>query len=281
MMTHLLAFAMLFNVMLDTPTNVSTDLCRQYDLQGDFASEKARYAADLTQGNWLLETERLDGGSGRMIFHDFGLADEIILNQSGDFSYNRVLWTIEIYNNTHFLVITHLDREAYTNLYKIDFHCKGIDLTDAASHEVIHLKYDGVKDQSAKVKAHYLTGAWMNMDYPFEVTKDIEGCGTFEPMQGAFMQISFWENGTFVREYGNAGKTVSMKGYWDITPDGRYLLLHYRATEGDASKTVVAELMETEDGILRILHKNEPTDGDDFFCTSTRIFTFQRWSDKK
>lgn len=279
-MTHLLAFAMLFNVFMVSPANEPNNLCWQYDLHGEFASEKARYAADLTQGNWLLETERLDGGSGQMIFHDFGMADEIIQEKDGNFSYNRVLWTIEVYNSTHFLVITHLDQEANTNLYKMGFHCDGINLTDAASHDVIHLKYDGVKDQTAKAKAHYLTGGWMNVGYPFEVTNDVEGCGTFEPMYGAYMQISFWENGTFVRDYGNAGKTVSMKGYWDITPDGRYLLLHYRDAEKTASHTVVAQLLETEDGILRILHKNEPTDGDDFFCTSTKIFTFQRWSNK-
>ena len=279
-MTQLLAFAMLFNVFMVSPTNEPTGLCRQYDLQGEFASEKARFAADLTQGNWVLESERLDGGSGRMIFHDFGMADEIIRGEGGDFSYNRVLWTIEVYNNTHFLVVTHLDQERNTNLYKMDVHCKGIDLTDAASRELIYLKYDGAKGNTVNAKAHYLTGAWMNVDYPFEVTDDITNCGTFETMKGAYMQISFWENGTFVRDYGNAGKTVSMRGYWDITPDGRYLLLHYRNAEKEASHTVVAELLETEGGTLSIMQKNEPTDGDDFFCTPTRKFTFERWAAK-
>lgn len=279
-MTQLLAFAMLLNVFMVSPTNEPTELCRQYDLHGEFASEKARYAADLTQGNWVLESERLDGGSGRMIFHDFGMADEIIRGEGGDFSYNRVLWTIEVYNNTHFLVVTHLDQDRNTNLYKMDMHCKGIDLTDAASRELIRLRYNGSKGDAAIKKSHYLTGAWMNVDYPFEVTDDISTCGTFVPMHDAFMQISFMDNGTFDHDYGYAGKTVSMSGYWDITPDGGYLLLHYRHAEKEASHTVVAELLETEGGTLSIMQKIEPTDGDDFFCTPTRKFTFERWAAK-
>jgi len=253
--------------------------CRRYRLQGEFASEKARMAADLVNNVWNLRTERLGTSQGRILFHEFGAADEILSMPDGSFSYERLNWTLEEYNGAVFLVISHLGRAPRTNLYRLSPNCEGIDLTDAGTLEQIALEYSGRKDTRVQAMAHYLTGSWSVEGYPFEIARTMDDCGTFEPFRGAFLEYAFWENGTFVRDFGHEGSTRREKGYWDISADGRYLLLHvYDADGRSIVRTDVARIEQMGEGSLRI--RQTISDEQGLFCTEPRIFSFSRWSAK-
>lgn len=253
--------------------------CRRYRLQGEFASEKARMASDLVTGVWNLRTERLGVSQGRILFHEFGAADEILSMPDGSLSYERLNWTLEEYNGAVFLVVSHLGRAPRTNLYRMSPNCEGIDLTDAGSLEQIALEYSGRKAESVQAMAHQLTGAWSVEGYPFEIARSLEECGTFEPFRGAFLEYAFWENGTFVRDFGHEGVSRREKGYWDISADGRYLLLHVQdAKDSSIVRTDVARIEEMGDGTLRV--RQTLTDADGLFCTQPRIFSFGRWAAK-
>lgn len=252
--------------------------CRQYILAGEYASERARYAADLVEGVWELKTDRLSGSQGQIIFHEFGMADEIITMTDGTMEYDRVHWTLEEYSGAVFLVVTQPGKGGRTNLYRMQPNCEGIDLTDAASLERIHMVYTGSKLQAVSNMAHYLTGAWKSDAYPFDIATSMEECGAFEEMKGAFFQFSFWQDGTYVKEWGNAGQAFREKGYWDITADGRYLLMHSMDIDGvQTLRTDVARIVEMGQGSFTVEQRLEAAYPADMFCTKVKHFRFNRW----
>ncbi len=259
--------------------HVPETTCRQYLIPGDFASQKARMAADLTSGTWVLQTTRLENATGQMIFHDFGVADEIITYADGHMGYERVNWTLEEYNGAVFLVVTQVQKQ--TNLYRMTPTCAGIDLTDAASMERIHLLHTGSKLASVSKMDQYLTGAWIAETYPFDIAREMDDCGTFEPIRGAFLQYAYWDNGTFVKEWGNAGMSYRESGFWDITADGDYLLMHVNSQNNkDIQRTDVARINQMGNGTIQI--EQALTDGqqNDQYCTGVKKFSFARWTPK-
>jgi hypothetical protein len=255
--------------------------CRQYVVRGDFASQKARMAADLTSSTWSLQTNRLENASGQMIFHDFGVADEIITYADGKMAYERINWTIEEYNGAVFLVVTHVQKQKQTNLYRLTPTCAGIDLTDAASQERIQLLYTGTKLAAVRNMAQYLTGAWTADAYPFDIAQTMDDCGTFEPIHGAFLQYAFWDNGTFVKEWGNAGVSYREAGYWDITADGEYLLMHVNNQNNqEVQRTDVARISQMGHGTVQIEQALVDGHQNDQFCTGVKTFSLTRWAPK-
>lgn len=275
----------LFTLMMSLSMTVSAHLpevaCREFIAQGQFASEKARLAADLTGGIWQLQTQRLGDAEGQLIFHDFGMADEILTHADGTMSYDRLHWTVESYNGAVFLVVTQTGAEGRTNLYRMTPTCEGMDLVDAASLERIRLIHRGGKIKAIANMAHYLTGAWVATEYPFDIARDMDDCGTFEPIRGAFLQYSFWSNGTFVREWGNAGITYREQGFWDVTADGDYLLLHVAGTDGQTIlRTDVSRIEGMGNGTFDIRQSLESGNSSDQYCTQVKTFGFRRWVPK-
>jgi hypothetical protein len=275
----------LFTLMMSMSTLVAAHLpdaaCREFVAQGQYASEKARMAADLTGGIWQLQTQRLGGAEGQMIFHDFGMADEIITHADGKMSYDRLHWTVEEYNGAVFLVVTQTSEKNRTNLYRMTPTCEGMDLTDAASLERIRLVHRGGKVKAVAHMAQYLSGAWVVTDYPFDIAREMEDCGTFEPIRGAFLQYAFRANGTFVREWGNAGITYREQGFWDVTADGDHLLFHVAAADGQTIiRTDVALIEDMGNGDFRIRQALETGNNADQYCTRVKSFGFRRWAPK-
>lgn len=253
--------------------------CREMLPAHAYASEKARIAADLTQGAWVLKADRIGNKTGDLYFYDFGIADEIIRAENGTLEYERLHWTIELYNGAHFLVITHLNDASRTNLYRITYTCDGITLVDAGNFEHLLLYHHTVNSSLRAKRAHYMTGAWVATAYPFDITNDMDACGTFSQMPDAHLQVTFWQDGTYARSWGHAGRTFTEKGYWDIAPDGQYLLLHklidddHSATDG----TTAIAIKNMEDGLIQIEMALHHVDDAHIFCTEWKTFTFRRW----
>ncbi|MCO6485754.1 MAG: hypothetical protein J5I41_08275 [Saprospiraceae bacterium] len=255
--------------------------CRQYIVPGDYATEKARLAADLTAGVWQMQTGRLGDARGSIFFHEFGMADQIITATDGKMDYKRLHWTIEMYNGAPFLVISHIQLDGQVNLYRMTPNCEGMDLTDAASLERIRLIYAGPRTAEVEKMAHYLTGSWTTDAYPFDITDQLDQPGTFEPINGAFLQLAFKGNGTFVREWGNVGVTYREEGYWDITADGEYLLLHiFKSGTDEVVRSEVARINQMGDGICQVRQALEFGASDDNYRTKVKDFTFRRWTTK-
>lgn len=275
---------MLFSLLLSIPMMADAhgpeSNCREWLMPGDWASEKARLAADLTSGVWQMQTSRLAGALGQMVFHEFGVADEILTTADGRMTFDRLNWSVEEYNGAPFLVVTYTrEAKGRTNLYRMTPTCEGIDLTDAASLEKIRLLHRGENRREVAAMALHLTGTWTSRDYPFDIARSMDDCGTFEPIHGAFLQYAFRANGTFVREWGNAGVTMREQGFWDITADGAYLLFHVTDQGGQqVERTDVARIQEMADGNVVLQQELHSADSNETFCTQVKTFSFQRWT---
>lgn len=252
--------------------------CRDAFVQSTDISQKARISADLIGGIWQIESTA-EGTIGEIIFHEFGVADEILPDEEGGKTLKQVQWTLEEYNNAIFLVISHRGDAHQTNLYRLAQTCEGMDLTDVGSLRRLQLRYEGKKLASIKNLSQYLTGEWITDTYPFDLTNSVDDCGTFKPMDDAFLQMSFRMDGTYARSIGNRGYTLRETGFWDIADDGRYLLMHVQNPQGTGIvRTDVAEITQAGDGSFHLRQALKNAQGDDLFCTKVKETGYQRWN---
>ncbi len=254
--------------------------CREAYTNNPDLSQKARVATDLVEGTWKIHWQNGQGKTGQIIFHEFGAADQILKNSDGTYMFHQSQWTLEEYNNALFLVISHLEGENRTNMYRVFQTCDGIDLTDIGSLERLSFKFAGKKGNApVDYMSQNLTGEWISNGYAFDHATDMEDCGTFQPMKDAFLQYSFRGDGTYARALGNRGMTIRESGFWDITEDGRFLLMHVKDVSGNQIlRTDVAELAQMQDGSFAIRQALVNKDKNDLFCTNLKEFGFTRWT---
>lgn len=254
--------------------------CRDAYTNSPELNQKSSVSNDLIESIWLINRNDEKQTSNRIIFHDFGAADQIILDENGTYTYHRSQWTLEEYNNALFLVISHLDGESRTNMYRVFQTCNGIDLTDIGSLERLSFIHQGKKkDYQIDLMSQQMTGEWLSSSYAFDIATSMEDCGTFQPMKDAFLQYSFKGDGTFARSLGNRGVTMRETGFWDITEDGRFLLMHILDDQGSQiERTDVAEITYTEDGRFTLQQALVNKQKNDMFCTGLKEFGFHRWT---
>ncbi|MCF8238338.1 MAG: hypothetical protein K9I85_09310 [Saprospiraceae bacterium] len=254
--------------------------CREAYTKNPELAEKARVYTDLVESNWQINWQNGQGKAGQIIFHDFGAADQILANGDGTFVYHQSQWTLEEYNNALFLVISHLNGDNQTNMYRVFQTCDGIDLTDIGSLERLSFKFVGKKgNASVDHMSQNLTGEWISSGYAFDQATTMDDCGTFQPMHDAFLQYSFRGDGTFARALGNKGMTLREIGFWDITDDGQFLLMHVKDASGNQIlRTDVAELIHMQDGSFTLRQALVNKDKNDLFCTQVKEFGFTRWT---
>ena len=254
--------------------------CREAYTNSPDLSQKVRVANDLVESIWLVNRNDHKETVSRIIFHDFGAADQIMSNTDGSTVYFRSQWTLEEYNNALFLVISHLDGENRTNMYRVFQTCNGIDLTDIGSLERLSFVHQGKKEtQKIALMSQELTGEWISSTYAFDLAKTMDDCGTFQPMKDAFLQFSFRGDGTFARSMGNRGVALRENGFWDITEDGQYLLMHVLDPQGNQiERTDVAAISYQTDGTFTLRQELKNREKNDMFCTEVKEFGFHRWT---
>ncbi len=257
--------------------------CREAYTSSPELSQKKRVAADLVESIWQINWQQGHGKTGKIIFHEFGAADQILPDGEGAYTYHQSQWTLEEYNNALFLVISHLDGDKRTNMYRVFQTCDGIDLTDIGSLERLSFKFVGKKGNAqVDYMTQNLTGEWISSGYAFDQATTMEDCGTFQEMQDAFLQYSFKADGTYARSLGNRGMTIRETGFWDITEDGRFLLMHVKDPSGtQILRTDVTEVMQMEDGSFTLRQALHNRDKNDLFCTNLKEFGFTRWNPKQ
>ncbi len=254
--------------------------CREAYTNSTDLNQKTSVANDLIESIWLINHNDEKSLSNKIIFHEFGAADQIVLTENGTYAYHRSQWTLEEYNNALFLVISHLDGESQTNMYRVFQTCNGIDLTDIGSLERLSFVHQGKKaNHQIDLMSQQLTGEWLSNSYAFDLTTSMEDCGTFQPMKDAFLQYSFKGDGTFARSMGNRGVTMRENGFWDITKDGRFLLMHILDDQGNQiERTDVAEIKYEEDGTFTLNQALVNQERNDMFCTGLKKLGFHRWT---
>lgn len=189
-----------------------------------------RMEADLLQGVWTEEPAYSES-SRQFQFHDYGVADELVISPEGHKTYNVYLWTVENRPDGPYLVL-HRDDFATAGEYKLEPTCHGLVFVDPASLESIRLVFNPKKPSKALLDAKtMLQGEWTNVTSPFDKSKLSDSCGNYQSLEECYVHYSFSADGTYTRAYGTREVHLQESGIFELSDDGRYILL--RATGKD------------------------------------------------
>ena len=148
-------------------------------------------------------------------------------------------------------------------MLKIKQTCEGIVLVNVADEEALFLDYQPLntllKINSTK---EHLIGEWTNVT-------------AFKPLRKsaktsrAFLNYQFFTDGTFTCKYGNKNKTIAEEGTWEISKDGRFLLL-----QNGMGQTQVIKISQVDNHGLVLEQVMETNTVGEFFGVSNRVFAF-------
>ena len=190
------------------------------------------------------------------------------------------MWTVHQFGTSVFLILENLKNDV-EKLYKITQHCEGITLEDSNSGELIMFEYAPRKHSSSyELMTRQLTGTWKNSYYPYDIAKSFDHCGTFEEMNGAFLEYEFMSDGRFIRRIGSDMIEIIESGYYEVSMDGHYITLQFMVDNNPDMlyATSVLEVESISDGRFSIIQTIETIDFQDFFCTALKKFTFDKSS---
>ncbi len=205
------------------------DKCRlAFEASIPYGSEAGRIEKDLLEGIWIdqIGGSKNTGMKQLLQFNDFGLLDVVTVYSNGHTQYETQQWHLESLGQHVYLVV--FDNTLNEELvYEVKQTCEGLQLKDIDLQESKHLKYTPAKSakELERLRAT-ITGHWSHNGYPFDIANNLEDCGTFVEMNGAFLEYQFNEDGTYQRKMGSHMVDIEEEGFWEITHDGQYLVFH-------------------------------------------------------
>lgn len=260
------------------PTTTPDTGCRKFTFQNNNELSQAdKFRLDLQNGTWVQRGQ--DSKTAVYQFHDYGLVDVLTsgADQSADFK--SLYWTVEVFENQAFLLLSG-GAGISSQLFKLEQTCTGMNLSNSATAETTDLTFQPFANAKILDKIRFsLSGKWTSITYPFDLTDNLEKCGTFESIKGAFLEYEFKENGTYSKKMGAEHLQIEEQGYWEVSADGKYLIMHgvgYTNPE-QIYATTVAELSYVNPGELvltQALHVSG--DFETIFCTEIKSFYFHK-----
>lgn len=266
------------SVSATNPVNSPDKRCRQMVTDNNQNLTLAqKVELDLMEGIWSKESET---GAATLSFREFGALDKMTATANGNMNFESCFWKIETYGGKPFLVMSDPNCKEET-IYKTEQTCEGMILTDISTEKPVLLKY--VRKASAKTLATMrtsLSGKWASITYPFDITKDLNRCGTFEEMKDAYLTWEFRPDGKYVKHMGTAKLDIEETGVWEISENGKFLVL--RPVKDDANPETstgayIAEVAHLDTGEMVLKHALQG--GGDFetlFCTEVKTFYFNK-----
>lgn len=264
----------------NTPTNLDPETgCRKisFDLYNKELTLADRFRLDLENGTWLQEVTDIKKATYQ--FHDYGLVDVLTVTADKQVDFKSLSWKVEILDNLPFLVLSD-GASTQRVLFQLEQTCKGMNLKNVFNSTSTELVFQPVYNSKVLNKIKFaLSGKWTSITYPFDLTDDLQKCGTFESMKGAYLEYEFRPDGTFEKRMGADHLQMEEQGYWELSADGQYLIMHGVSYENPEKiyATTVAELSHVNPGELvltQALHVSG--DFDTLFCTEIKSFYFNK-----
>ena len=226
---------------------------------------------DLQDGVWTTSQNKETANVYR--FQDDGILEIIQADASGEPRYESYMWRIEEYNNQAFLVLTTSDFK-HELLYQTLPNCQGMVLVDPVSIDQVNLIYnpDTASADQRQINKR-LAGVWENASYPYDLTNNFDDCGTFEPIDGAYLQYQFKSDGTFTKRFGSHLMQLEESGIYEIVGEGQYILFHTATSDGNYTHHV-ARIKYIDYGELVLEQTLESEDFAQFFCSSLKSISF-------
>lgn len=277
---------MLFSFALQANSTATTpkEKCRQLaTIEGAGLAEAVKL--DLLNGFWteILTTGAVETSKSlnRVIyqFNENGLVDMIREREGCETTIQTNRWTVASYGSQSFLFIDKPNASGQV-MYQLEQTCEGVTLTNTSSAIKVKLGFKPKKkaEMLSQVRST-LMGNWKSITYPFDLTKDLNTCGTFEPMQDAYLSYRFAPDGSYVRTMGTSKLEIKEYGYWELSDDGNYIVFHVCASKNPESavRTYLAEIAHLNTGEMvmkQALHG--AGDFESLFCTQAKTFFLNR-----
>lgn len=190
-----------------------------------------RLKADLLQGLWAAEND-----SRVFQFHSYGLVDVISEEANGQLSIEPLMWKVEQRNGEAMLILT--DASFNEQVISMEATCDGLVANGMDSNGDLELV---LKPSISAKELHCLhtnlIGEWNSVSFPSDLAQ-VVGCKNPDPRSGiTSMQMKFKENGSYTRICETPSARLENSGFYEITPDGQYLIFYASGQEGNASET--------------------------------------------
>lgn len=231
---------------------------------------------DLLTGVWTQQATVV-GGSDRvhtlLQFAAGGMVDFMQLRSEGGYDTDCLRWWVEVQDNEPLLLLE--DRAGRRDVFRIEQTCHGIQLTNRQTGKRLVLNHHAaVKEAELKQLRGELAGDWSNTMYPFDPVSQAGAAG--KQIAGAFLKYEFRSDGTYVKMVGGEKVVIKETGAWEISKDGRYLLMHANVLEGGRQTTSssMARIKYLQLDELVLEHSLQVQDAK--FCTRQKDFFFNK-----
>lgn len=189
----------------------------------DFSNLKYSFERDLLSSVWRSS---LLGSSSTLYFQEDGLVIAVPVNQERVRTY---LWSLKIEDDQTILSLLSPDME---KKYAIAPTCNGISASAGGKLSLLTVMEANVISESNREFMHtQLAGTW---DYQARKSKK---------SPASDFSLSLHLDGTFEISTGPDSFHTSNHGFWQLSPDAHYLILHTRVLS-DTSEHFVAEYLD-------------------------------------
>jgi hypothetical protein len=156
-------------------------------------------------------------------FHPNGKASYMTQESDGTYRNNRISWSSQRLNNSHYLTLGDGDNQQE---FLIETYCEGIELINVADGRVFSLQYGAPADKGTLLhRMSQLYGGWVNISHQVEL--EVPGQEK-RSLTTARVVFKLLEDGTYSRQLwtGDASELiVEDRGLWNLSSDGK--LIHF------------------------------------------------------
>ena len=234
-------FTFSFNVHADQGAMNVAKVCRleAFDFPS-FFNAADRLKADLVQGLWVAESQEK-----AFQFHEYGLVDVITKENSGQLNIESLMWKVEQRNGKTTLILT--DAAFNEQVINMEATCEGLNGTgtDSIGDLELVLKPSISAKELARMQS-CLAGDWSSVSFPSDLALAV-GCAKADPRSGiTSMEIRFSENGSYTKVCETPSARLEESGFYEITPDGQYIIFYASGQPGNASETYDASVVRIQ-----------------------------------
>lgn len=201
-----------------------------------------RLEADLSQGLWTNE----EAGTEKAVyqFHTYGVVDIISSDANGKLRVESKMWKIEQVNGGLALVLH--DTNFNEEVIFVESTCEGIHASSTDSVDDIEL----VLKPSISVKEldrleASLIGEWNSVTFPSDLAAAM-GCTTDVKSGSVSMHLEFSRNGAYTKICSTGSSRIEERGFYEITPDGQYIIFYASGKPGDPYETYQASVVRIQ-----------------------------------
>lgn len=198
----------------------------------EVAASEMELAEILIDAVWTEQSEQATAKT-TLQFNDAGLVGILSTATAGISDFNHKYWHLEGFTENVYLILTDLEDDANETflIKKMPF---GVTMTNIETGKMLDL-HEASASEIAMMRATQksLAGEWNSA---------IHYLNDDQENHKVTFHYNLKANGAFERSVERFGYEVrSEKGYWQVAPDGNYIVLHF-AKKGDVFVTKLAKI---------------------------------------